>query len=360
MGIPVTLLEDDNVHEAIAEVESRNRSNGDGAEEPGRENWHLVKDIPSQLGLRADSAWSAMKDRKSAGGAFWALWLDDGSRVCVVDAHGRVRETSVSFDAKITSLDIRNENTAVFLLETGICGTWDLNSGHTRFCDGVQQFDAHHRTEAFVWAGQQQARNSGRGLTHVTLSTARARYAITTSYSNSAVWADVRVLREPVCAAMGDDGDLLATSDGQGVDIHHLSRGTQTSVVGLALAENERVWRLGIKPDCQTVIIATTYRLLSHKLGSGGVSLICEAREGSCFDIDSEGGILVERRHLYGTHIAYYTFCEDSLCWSSVGYTDVRAQFGIRKIDKMIAMGEDKICVLSELGTWTVLSVVRR
>lgn len=290
-----------------------------------------------------DAQWASMRETKRCDGALWALWRDDGSRVCIVDANGAVHEHAARLPARITALDALDTHTVAFGLASGQHGVLDLASGRAHYAEAASS-DGHDENAAIthVWA---------RRGAHVTLArdaTVRVSRPAAAGAAAATSLATTRCLTRGdavTCADLSADAVWLALSDGHRVWLQHPHDPRQHNVPGLGLQLDERVVSLRFAPRAQLLVVATTARIIAYECGAASVALVCGARAGTLYDFDLQGALVVEQQHLYGTHVAQFQRVNGGPQWAQIGYADVRAQFGIRKVHKLRAS-----CV----GVWVV------
>lgn len=120
---------------------------------------------------------------------------------------------------------------------------------------------------------------------------------------------------------------------------------------------DNRIVSVRFSPNARLLLVETLHSLLTYDLQGDNVSVVCRAKE-TRFDFDPLGRYLfVSETHLYSTQVVCYEY-SDTTGWCSLGYNDVRTNFGITGVEKLCAMsrnGRSSLQVVSTSGVYTVL-----
>ncbi|SCU98852.1 LAFA_0G20494g1_1 [Lachancea sp. 'fantastica'] len=294
-------------------------------------DWRLEK-----LQETAENAGFADKrTNKRSDGAFWCCWRENGTGISILDDSGVVLKTAdvnSSLAGEITAMDVVDCGTVAFGSSLGASGIFVLGNGSIQISGPSL---AGPVTD--MWT-----RLVNRSWTTVAFCRTNCRLSITSLATRVTRMVTLRHSSVPF-RCLGADVDhnvqTVAMHDGAQVylwDLRYPDR--SRGVRGLYLEEDEKIVSLKFATRQNSMLIATSRRLFVYDFGSCA-DLVCDIREKAFYDFfDSDSKIVVEQEHLYGTHIACFSVDQTTARWVPLGYSDIRAQFGIRDIRSFYAL----------------------
>ncbi|KAM3159634.1 hypothetical protein ACU8KH_05719 [Lachancea thermotolerans] len=297
-----------------------------------------------------DTELTRLPSYKRVDGQFWCFWRPDGSKVGIVAADGNTvlsNSMSLSLPSGISAMDIVNAHSVAFGTYDGVHGVYDLGTNRVVYANTSFSQPITH-----VWC-----RVTADGGSVVTFSSHNTSISVV---GLSGVRSETTFLRggQPTLRPI-ESVDLnaaatkIAMCDARNVWVHELTSYTYQPVPGLFLQEGEFVVSLKFAGTRDSLLVATSQRLLIYEPGTTYAVPVCNMRHGAVFEFfEEDSRIMVEQQHLYGTHMACFALDEHTSQWSQVGYSDVRAQFGIRKVHYFFAL-RSQLHVLSDSGNYS-------
>ncbi|CEP62448.1 Yig1p LALA0_S05e05886g [Lachancea lanzarotensis] len=302
-------------------------------------DWRLEK-----LQETAENAGFAdKKTNKRFDGAFWCCWRENGTGISIVDDSGAILKTAdltANLAGGITAMGVVEGDTVAFGSTLGFSGVFNLESGLVQMSSPSL---AAPVTD--VWT-----RLVGQSWRIVAFSKNSCCLSITTLATRSTRMVDLGH-SSPVIGCLGADVNYnvqtVAMHDGRQVYVWNLrQRDRPSGIRGLYLEEDERIVSLKFATRQNALAIATSRRLFVYDFVSCA-DLVCGIREEAFYDFfDNDSKIVVEQEHLYGTHIACFSVDQTTARWVPLGYSDIRAQFGIRDIRSFFAL-RSRLLVIS-------------
>ncbi|CUS23190.1 LAQU0S08e04104g1_1 [Lachancea quebecensis] len=287
---------------------------------------------------------------KRMDGQFWCFWRQDGSKVGIVAADGNAvlaSSISLSLPAGILAMDIIDAHSVAFGTRDGTHGRYDLNTNRVLYTTAPLSRPVTH-----VWW-----RATAVGGSVVTFSSYNASISVaglSGAYSETSFLRGRQPTQRPIESAdLNAAATKIAICDTRNVWVHELTTSTYEPVPGLFLQEGEFAVSLKFASTRDSLLIATSQRLLIYEPGTTYAVPVCNMRHGAVFEFfDRDSRIVVEQQHLYGTHMACFALDDHTSQWSQVGYSDIRAQFGIRKVQKFFAL-RSELHVLADSGNYS-------
>ncbi|SCU93568.1 LANO_0E04236g1_1 [Lachancea nothofagi CBS 11611] len=288
---------------------------------------------------------------KRSDGAFWCFWRENGTGVGIVDDSGSIVNTGdlrTTLATNFLSMDAVDSSSVVFGSQQGHHGLFNLQTGSVRYNPAVLTQPVSH-----MWH-----RGTGRSSQMIAFSKADASISVTDLRNWTTCMVSLRISSQyhALDADLNPDATLVAMHNGKSAYLWDLTWPNKPDgIPGLFLEDDEQIVTLKFATTSDSLLIATTHRLLIYEPGSRA-ALICHVRKEAFYDFfDHDTKIVVEQQHLYGTHIACFAVDELTSRWAPVGYADVRAQFGIHKVYKFYAL-RSRLHLVADSGNYCQLA----
>lgn len=361
MGIPVGIYDGGSLflHEHDAEDFCQGRMEAVSAprEATGRRRSSLDAGPDWRLELVSstrDAELVGMLSQKRIDGQFGCFWLPNGTQVRVAGEYGAsycAGEISLRSSEEILAMDVFDSSTVAFGTTVGRHGYCDLETGCESYMSNALSHPITH-----IWY-----RDTGDEGVIVAFSVHDLSLSVTqlphTSNHISSLSHELPTINPITYADLNFCATKLAFTDTKIVWINDISSHSQHFVPGLFLQEDELIVSLRFAATKDLLLIATNQRLLVYEQGTAFAVSVCAIRIGAFFDyFDNDTNILVEQQHLYGTHIVCFAFDNSTSQWAPIGYSDVRAQYGVHKVHKFFVL-RSQIHVIADSGDYYQFSV---
>ncbi|SCU80661.1 LAME_0B04104g1_1 [Lachancea meyersii CBS 8951] len=281
-----------------------------------------------------DEAHTGKRTNKRSDGVFWCSWFETGADVIIMNESGDIlnlADLSSPVVYNVISMDVVDRNIVAFGSREGYSGTFNLANGLVEL-SSTQLL----KPVTNVWT-----RRVGRSRKMVVFSRFDCSISVTSLSTGSNTAMSLRLSSQFRCVSADVDHkvETVAMHDGKVLYLWSLRwPNSPDGVRGLYLEEGEEIVSLKFASTKLLLLIATSRRLFIYDFASNA-DLVCNIREDAFYDFfENDSKIVVEQTHLYGTHIACFGLDNTTARWAPLGYSDIRAQFGIRDIRKFYAL----------------------